>query len=279
MAHTTLITDFDNTLYDWFHFWYHSFNAMLSVICRISGIGEETLIPQIRAIHQKHHTSEYAFLIQELPCLQAKFPNEDLITVFDEAIHVYRKERKDTLVLYEGVSETLTTLKKKGIQIIIYTESLAFYTHERMKRFYLDELVDFIYSPADHDLPEGVTHYLERKDAVLTHAKHLHIPAGVVKPNPTVLRDIMQAIGRSAAECIYLGDSLMKDVAMAQDAGITDVYAKYGGVQHRQEYELLRKVSHWTDADVQREMATSTRHVKPSHVISKFAEIQRFFGE
>ena len=277
MLRTTLITDFDNTLYDWFYVWYQSFSAMLSEIERISGIDEARLIPEIRAIHQKYHTSEYSFLIEELPCIRAIFPGDDLRIVFDEAIHAYRRARKATLSLYDGVSETLVALKAQGILIIIYTESLAYYTHDRIKRLGLDEVVDFIYSPADHDIPAGVTHYSKREDAVLIHAKHLHIPAGIIKPDPAVLIDIVQAIGRPSGECIYLGDSLMKDVAMAQDAGITDVHAGYGGVQHKKEYELLRKVSHWTDADVEREKATSTRTVQPSYVISNFAEIRQFF--
>jgi FMN phosphatase YigB (HAD superfamily) len=278
MPRTTLITDFDNTLYDWFHVWYQSFSAMLAEIQRISGIDETTLIPEIRAIHQKYHTSEYAFLIEELPCLKQAFPNQDLRSVFDEAVHAYRRARKATLTLYEGVSETLTRLRSEGVLVIIYTESLAFYTHDRIRRLGLDSLVDFIYSPADHDIPASVTHYSQRDDGDLTHAKHLHIPAGVIKPDPAVLIDIVREIGRPPSECIYLGDSLMKDVAMAQDAGVTDVFAEYGGVQHKEEYELLRRVSHWTDADVQREKETSKRTVKPSYLISGFSEIRQFFG-
>jgi hypothetical protein len=50
MRKTTLITDFDNTLYDWFHTWYVSFNAMLVEIERISGIRRAELITEIRRI-------------------------------------------------------------------------------------------------------------------------------------------------------------------------------------------------------------------------------------
>ena len=38
MKNTTLITDFDNTLYDWFHTWFVSFNAMLVEIERVAEI-------------------------------------------------------------------------------------------------------------------------------------------------------------------------------------------------------------------------------------------------
>lgn len=59
------------------------------------------------------------------------------------------------------------------------------------------------------------------------------------------------------AEVAYLGDSLMKDIAMAQGAGVLDVHAAYGQAQNRPEYDLLRRVTHWTDADVAREAALS----------------------
>jgi phosphoglycolate phosphatase len=70
----------------------------------------------------------------------------------------------------------------------------------------------------------------------------------------------------------------MKDVAMAQDAHITDVWAEYGVVQNHEGYPLLRKVSHWTEADVQREKEISNRTITPTHVISQFSEITQFFG-
>ena len=67
---TALITDLDNTLFDWADIWYQCFSAMLDEIVRISGLNRETLISEIRAIHQKYGTSEYSFLIEELPSLQ-----------------------------------------------------------------------------------------------------------------------------------------------------------------------------------------------------------------
>lgn len=90
--------------------------------------------------------------------------------------------------------------------------------------------------------------------------------------------DIVRDIGRTANECVYLGDSKMKDIAMAQDAGILDVHARYGVVQDHPGYPLLRDVSHWTDADVKREKEIADRVVQPTHTISKFSEIETFFG-
>jgi phosphoglycolate phosphatase len=277
MAKTTLITDFDNTLYDWFHMWHQSFSPMLREIVAISGISKEELLPEIRRVHQRHGTSEYAFLIQELPSLARAFPGEDLSKVFDSAIHVYRSARKASLHLYAGVAETIAELRASGVLIVLYTDSLAYYTNYRIRRLGLDGLVDFVFSPPDHDLPEGVTSHVTKEDVRLSHAKHLYLPAGVRKPNPAALLDIVRDVDRSRSTCLYLGDSLKNDIAMAQDADITDVLASYGSVQHMDEYELLRMVSHWTEADVQREKAMSQRDIKPTHVISKFSEIKQFF--
>ena len=46
---------------------------------------------------------------------------------------------------------------------------------------------------------------------------------------------------------------------MAREAGVFDVHAQYGETQKRPEYELLQRVSHWTEDDVQREAAITAR--------------------
>src|SRR5690349_5217643 len=48
-----LVTDLDNTLWDWFAIWYASFSALLEGIVRISGISQEELEPEIRKVHQR----------------------------------------------------------------------------------------------------------------------------------------------------------------------------------------------------------------------------------
>ena len=47
-----------------------------------------------------------------------------------------------------------------------------------------------------------------------------------------MLSQIVETLKVTKSECVYVGDSPTKDVAMAQDVGISDVYAKYGRAQH-----------------------------------------------
>ncbi|MCA4722167.1 HAD family hydrolase [Mycolicibacterium fortuitum] len=255
-----LITDLDNTLWDWFRAWYVSFNAMLERLTELSGVPREILEAEIRVVHQLRGTSEYSNLLNELPSLQARSGDRMPLDAFDEAVHVLHSRRRSATALYPGVRETLIQLKRQGVTIAAYTESIAYWTQWRIKHTRLDGVIDVLYSAPDHDLPDGMTFDDLRRpdlrtadDYQLGGTVHRYIPKQEVKPNPEVLKAILSDLEFSPDEALYVGDSLMKDIAMAQQAHVLDAHAKYGEAQHVKEYELLRRVSHWPDAAVTRE--------------------------
>lgn len=272
MAVRVLVTDLDNTLFDWVEIWYRSFTALLDGLAWESGVPRDTLVDEARVVHQRHGTSEYAFLIQELPSLVRLHPGEDLARRYAGAITAFKEARAATLRLYPGVRETLCTLRARGCMLVGYTESLAYYTGYRVRKLALDGLLDHLYSPADHALPRGLTPDQLRRHPPeyyrFSHTRHHELPAGTHKPDARVLLRILADVGAELGDALYVGDSLMKDVAMAQDAGVTDVHAAYGAAHHSEAYALLRRVTHWTDEDVARERALLERgEIVPSHVL------------
>lgn len=110
-AKTVLITDLDNALFDWVELLYNCFSSMLDKIIDVSGVPKERLIPEIRAVHQKHGTSEYSFLIEELPSPNGILGGRKAVEVFAPAINVYRERRKQYLKLFPTVAETLLKIK------------------------------------------------------------------------------------------------------------------------------------------------------------------------
>jgi len=278
-----VITDLDNTLFDWFEAWFNSFSAMLDKLVVESGVSRDLLIQEIKSVHEKHGTSEYAFLIEELPSLRRLHPDGNLIEIYDESIHEFRRARKKHLRLYPTVLETLSKLKKKGVLIVGYTESMAFYTNYRVRILNLDDVLDFLYSPEDHDLPKGMTKEQIRKYPAesysLQNCQHRHTPSGEMKPNSKVLLKIINDLGATPDQCIYIGDSLTKDIVMAQDAEVTDILVTYGKADHREEYELLRQVTHWTGEQVQHEKKISEKDVTPTFIMRKsFSELLENFN-
>lgn len=232
---TLLITDVDNTLFDWVDIWYRTFRVMLDRVCAISGFSEEELYPSIRKVHQKYQTSEYAFLLEEIPELRARY-GSNTMEVLAPAVQAFRVARRDALLLYNGVEDTLKQLKSQGVTIVAYTESQEFYTQYRFRKLGLDKLVDYLYSPPDHELPisdvRALRKYPEEKYRMeLTEQRYT--PPGEVKPNPHILSVILDDVKVPAERALYVGDSKMKDITMAQDAGVLDAWAKYGQAQHR----------------------------------------------
>lgn len=279
---SVVITDLDNTLFDWFEVWYRSFKAMLDVIVEISGISCAKLLPEIRAIHRAHGTSEYAFLIEEIPSLRSKHHGANLSELYKEAIDAFRTERKSALRRFHGVKSTLQELRRQGVLIIGYTESMAFYTGYRMRRLELDGLIDFLYSPRDHDLPDGFTKEKIRKYPAehyeFKKTVHRYTPPNELKPNPKLLLDIVEDIGVDPSQVIYIGDNLHKDVRMAQEAGVVDVHANYGTAHTREEYQLLIDVTHWSDEEVLREQELKKQDVSPTLSLNKnFGQILEWF--
>jgi len=278
-----LVTDLDNTLYDWFAMWYPAFSSLLEAVCSQSGVPRSVLLPEIRTIHQERGTSEYSYLLSELPSLRKLHPPDEIAKIYEEAIHTYRSMRQKNLHLYPGVRNALDRIKELGVPIVVYTESLGFYSSWRLRELRLDGVVDYLYSPPDHGFPDGVTPEMLRSRPPeayqLKNTEHRETPRGILKPGVQILQGILQDMGTSASETVYVGDSLMKDVAMAQDVGVFDVLAKYGAVHDQAAYRLLQQVSHWTEEDVQREERINERpNVTPSYVLPRrFDEIFGFF--
>lgn len=280
MNKNVLITDLDNTLFDWFSIWHASNAAMLEKVYEITGLNSDVILPEMKKIHQEHGTAEYAFILQSLPSLLSLYGSEEGVnTALDEAIHAFRSARKKHFQLYPTVESTLKSLKEKGVLIVAYTESKSYYTSYRLKTFGLDSYIDYLFSPPDHELPDELGSGTKFNFQL---TKPRHTPEGETKPNPKLLLDIISEVGANVEDCVYIGDSEMKDIDMAQQAGVTDVFARYGTSHFEQNvegYDLLRSVTHWTDADVEREkMIKENYHsMPPTYSVDSFSELLDLF--
>lgn len=94
-----------------------------------------------------------------------------------------------------------------------------------------------------------------------------------LKPDPAVVREMLDVVGVAPDEAIYIGDSLTKDVRVAQLAGVTDIYAAYGRAHQREQYQRLVDVTHWTKDDVERERALRENDLRPTFVAESFEDV------
>jgi phosphoglycolate phosphatase len=268
-----LITDLDNTLYDWVTFFAQSFRALVDVLVRDLGVDREKLLDEFKTIHQAHGDSEYPFAALELPSVQAKFGHQSremLKLAIDEAFHEFNRVRKKQLKLYESVESTLMSLRKADVIIVGHTEAMAVNAWFRLKRLGISAYFRRLYA-----LESRLGKEFAGPDKLLDEDFIRLVPRTERKPNPRLVYDICDREGVKRERTWYVGDSLTRDIAMARAAGVHAVWAKYGTVYDKGLWESLVRITHWTDEDVARELELRKvfEKVQPDFVIDSFAGI------
>jgi HAD superfamily hydrolase (TIGR01662 family) len=277
-----VVTDLDDTIWDWVKMWYHSFNPYLQRISKEFNIDIQILKASFKRLHEKYHTSESSFIYNDLDCL-----NDDQKKLFrtvngdKSIIHEYNSNKKNNLFMYDGVFDTLQNMKRQGVFIVAFTESSSFYTKYRIKHLELDGIINCIYAPLDAGLPEHVIKVYSEEFWEPEKTEFRYLPRKVRKPDSEILEVILQDFMAKKETSIYIGDKLDRDVFMAQQLGITSVWAKYGLNIDDEEYALLREVTHWTAEDVEREKEFKKNfhsNPQPDFILEHdYQELEKYF--
>jgi FMN phosphatase YigB (HAD superfamily) len=277
MTPRVLITDLDNTLYDWVTFFAKSFDAMVERLTQLLESDRQTLLSQFKEIHQRYGSTESPWSALELPSARLRYPQAsmtELAECLSPAFETFSTARANHLRLYDGVAETLAELASRGVTIIGHTEAMAVNAYHRL---YLLGIVDRfarLYTlegkTIAHPFPDRPHTWAPPPPGLIR-----KLPLSERKPNPEVLRDICQREGFNVDECVYVGDSLTRDVSMAKRAGARAVWARYGTKYDPALWNILVAVTHWTPEDVDREarLKESFRNVRPDATIDRFDQI------
>ncbi|HTX46901.1 MAG TPA: HAD family hydrolase [Solirubrobacteraceae bacterium] len=276
-----LICDLDNTLYDWVGFFVPAFDAMVDELADATGVSEEKLLDSFRRVHQRHGTSEYALAVAELDVLaevDASLDVRERLEKHSAALSAFRECRRRGLHLYPDVRRTLEALRDAEMAIVAHTDAMGIYARTRLRQLGIEHLFDGVWALSDHELPVELHHdevrrLLEVEPESSRQLVGRDVSAAESKPNPAVVFEILRSFGAAPGEALYIGDSLTKDVLVAQRAGVVDVYAAYGRAHERAQYQRLVDITHWTEADVRRERELREHDVQPTHVVERFSDI------
>ena len=278
---TLLITDLDNTLYDWVTFFARSFTAMVDALVDDLGIDRDELLAEFHTVHQRLGNSEQPFAVLELPCIRERFGTLDRLALkerLEVPLHAFNSERKRTLRLYDSVAETLAALHESGVVIVGHTESIKANAHYRLAKLGIVDRFRRLYvldsGYPGHPDPERASELCPPEGFV-----HV-LPRASRKPNPEVLLEICAREGVAPEDAWYVGDSLTRDIGMARAAGVAAIWARYGTSYDPRHWDILVRVSHWGEEDIRREADLKKRHgtVQPDFTIDSFAELIQILG-
>jgi FMN phosphatase YigB (HAD superfamily) len=275
MPRKLLITDLDNTLYDWVTFFTSSFRGMIEELTKLLDVNEEQLLNEFRTIHQKYGNSEQPFAVLELPSVLQKYSGltrTEITERLDPALHRFNSVRKRTLSLYPGSEEALQRLSEKDVTVVGHTEAILANAYWRIRTLGIDHYFKRLYTLKGKD----AIHISEKSRWVDPPKNFVTVlPREERKPNPSLILDICRHEGVEPANTYYLGDSLVRDIAMANNAGVNSIWARYGTQYDPTCWSYLVKVTHWTNEDVEREKDLKARFggVKPDYTIDSLFDL------
>lgn len=277
-----VVTDLDNTLYDWVTFFVTSFYRMVAKASEILNVNEETLLDELRTVHRRYHDSEYPFALLETAVVQARFGNLSRLEMkqqLDPAFRAFNDARDSTLRLYPSVHETLAALQQAGTIVVGHTEASAPNAFFRLRKLHCLHFVSRLYAlehiGEDHPVVEKSLRFQEERERV-----HF-LRADQRKPNPAILLTICREHGVSPSQVLYVGDSVSRDIGMAKEAGTWSAFAEYGLAYDKALWTKLVRVTHWSEEDVRRneEARKLYGNTRPDVVLDKsFGQILEHFS-
>lgn len=275
-----VITDLDNTLYDWVAFFVPAFYRMVDCAVGILEVDREKLLDELKAVHQNYHNSEQPFAILETPSVAQRFPAKspkELRRLLDEAFRAFNTVRNEKLRLYPGVASTIRKIRDAGTVVVGHTEAKTTNSVYRAQLLGLDQLLMKLYAPQAVGLerPDGPRADFQE---LLNRCVRI-LPPDHRKPDPKVLSDICSDHHVPLEHSLYVGDSLTRDVFMARKAGARSAWAHYGSVYDENLWHKLVRVTHWTEDDVEREvrLRTEAAGIQPDAELKGFSDLLQLF--
>lgn len=280
MSQSIILTDLDNTIYNWKDFFAPSFRAMVHVLSKETGIHEDEIINDFKKIYNDKGSPEYAFSVQELKmCHNLPIKKVDKLVYLAKA--VFSRTRQKNLIPYNGVKKTLEWGIREGIKIIGVTNSPIFHAQRRLRKLNLDHLFFGLAGWEGHEVPDednyGIHTIKQRIKEKSYHSrvqKLWPLPTEELKPNSIGYLEIINDLHISCEKTYVVGDSLWRDIKPALEIGAIGVWAKYGRECKPKSFETLLKLDKWSEEKILN--ISDPRLIKPPLIINNFSEIQKF---
>ncbi len=274
---TLLITDLDNTLYNWVDYFGRCFRGMTHTICSEMEIEETEFIAGAKQVFKKAGTLEYAFLIQELPFI-SRYSESKINSFIETSKRTFHIIRSKNLKLYDGVLQTFRYLHSIGITIIAVTSAPIYFGEWRLKKLGIDKYVQGILGWEGNDIPQNKFTEQIRKNIArdVYRSKHIRYRWAEskenIKPNPASYLRVIDQFKVHCKNTYVIGDSLGKDIVPAIEIGARSVWAKYGTSFEKKNFETLMTINCWEDAEVRKQYGE--HGITPEFTIQHIAELR-----
>lgn len=292
---TLLVSDIDNTLFDWVKYYVHAFSALLRQVEKSIGVPYAQLAEEAKQVFIDHGSIEYPFVVQELPSVIA-FCAEDidhmLAKIVAPARDAFNAEAARHLKPYDDVPATLATLRERhqGVPVVALTDAPRYVAMWKLNKLGLLPHFDAVYGLADPRLPTSEGRVKVDPEILLKHLKKDNwgysgkiriLPDDYEKPGTKGLKTVLMdyELDEPPAErhrVVWIGDNERKDVGLGKRLGVRTIWASYG----RPAPDLLTRLIEFSPPQNVHKNASlpsnSPDNPKPDVVLQSFAEILKY---
>lgn len=202
----TVIFDIDNTLYNYDQAHVHAMEAVETYFLTRFGIaGEEMKSRYLQAqdMVSKRIGTDTAAIHNRLLRFQCMM-EEMHLPPFPHArtlYHIYWDTLLHFMIPSPGIYTFMESLRQRGIRMGIGSDMTTYVQYQKLEQLGLAPLIDWVVTSEE---------------------------AGVEKPHPDFFRLCIKKAHCNPEECLFIGDSLKKDVQGALDAGMHGVWFSQG---------------------------------------------------
>lgn len=285
MAIRLVVTDMDNTLYSWIDYIVPAVEAMVDAVQLATGFPRIKVVQSLKAVYGKYESNEYPFALQE-SSLFAEFPEFGSFDklIIEPARMAFSEARRKYLRPYKGVAETLAALKEERVVVVALTDAPRNPAEQRVKRMGLDQWLAALYTMPGFTFPAGpdgtalvASDILQKQEKGQYRAAcpAIELPREWEKPNPAGLKKILTTYGLQPFEVLVVGDSLKKDIAIAQELGCHDAWAEYGtyvSLEYRERLDIISSPA-ITRRHANHVFEQGAPQLAPTHTLSNFGQV------
>src|SRR5205807_8049772 len=189
---SSILTDLDNTIYNWIDFYAPCFRAMVHVIARHTATEEQHVTQQFKDVFAKFKSVEYPFSIQHFELCSGLNPERVKQLVYLGQM-AFGRARRNHLKIYPGVVHTLAWAMRNHIPVVGVTNAPLYLAWRRLVRLGLSRFFVGIVAGEDFPVPEDDIYAADYKSTVIATQTEVrwHVLALRKKPDPAMYEDVL----------------------------------------------------------------------------------------
>ncbi|MEJ2744585.1 MAG: HAD hydrolase-like protein, partial [bacterium] len=158
------------------------------------------------------------------------------------------------------------------------SDAPAFPVEQRLKHLGMDKYLEALYAlksypvPKSHEIDEAIVNRIRVGYYKSRIKRVVELPLNFEKPSTMGIRKILEDERLKPDRVLIVGDSVKKDIRIAQELGIVDVWARYGTMVAP---ELAAKLNYYSAPEIQRRNVSQPGEATytPTHILDRFDQI------